>query len=144
MCHQCNYNDMLAHAGLRPTPHRMRVMEIIGNNTAPLSAKEVFTTLQRHHPIDRVTVYRILDNLLEKGLVERISGGRANFFGLAPNDHHQRHPHFYCRHCGRINCLTPESITTDVNALQRIFPGQIDSVEVRVDGICKQCLLSTG
>jgi Fur family transcriptional regulator, ferric uptake regulator len=142
MCHQCDYPRMLSQAGLRSTSHRLRVLEIIGNNTTPLSAKEIFTTVHRHQAIDQVTVYRILDNLVEKGLVERISGGRAYFFGLAPNAFHQRHPHFYCRQCGQINCLNPESITMDLHAFQRIFPGQIDNVEVRLDGICKRCLAS--
>ena len=140
MCQQCDYPEMLSQAGLRATPHRISILEIIGNNSAPISAGEIFTTLQDSQAIDRVTVYRTLDSLVEKAIVERISGGRAYFYGLAPNPFHQQHPHFYCRQCGRINCLNPESITTDVKALQRIFPGKIDNVEVRVDGICERCL----
>lgn len=127
---------------MRPTNHRMRVLEVIGSNTGPLSAKEIFATLRRSKPIDRVTVYRILDNLVEKGLVERIRGGRASFFGLAPNANHQRHPHFYCRQCGQMDCLNPQSIVMDMKQFERLFPGKIDSVEVRVDGICKNCLHS--
>jgi Fur family ferric uptake transcriptional regulator len=140
MCHQCNYPKMLSQAGLRATPHRFGVLEIIGNSNTPLSAQKIFTALQRRQAVDRVTVYRILDNLVEKELVERISGGRAYFYGLAPNAFHQRHPHFFCRRCGRINCLNPESITADLHTFQRAFGGQIDSVEIRVDGVCKQCL----
>ncbi len=140
MCEQCNYNEMLSSAGLSPTSHRIRVMEIIGNNTSPLSAQEIYDTVQRNQPINRVTVYRILDSLVQNGLVDRISGGRASFFGLAPNDHHQSHPHFYCRQCGRMNCLNPRSISMDITSFERIFPGKIDNVEIRVDGVCKNCL----
>lgn len=140
MCNQCNYRQMLSMAGLNPTAHRLRVLEVVGNNTYPLNAQEIFETLRRNDPINRVTVYRILDSLVEKGLVQRISGGRASFFGLAPNTHHQHHPHFYCRRCGQMDCLTPHSISTDMTALERIFPGQIDNVEIRVDGVCKNCL----
>lgn len=140
MCEQCNYSEMLLSAGLTPTSHRVRVMEVIGNNTSPLSAQEIYSTVQRTHAINRVTVYRILDSLVAKSLVDRISGGRASFFGLAPNDNHQPHPHFYCRQCGRMNCLNPSSISMDISSFERIFPGKINNVEVRVDGICKNCL----
>jgi Fur family ferric uptake transcriptional regulator len=118
-------------------------MEVIGSNNDPLNAQEIYTTLQRTHSINRVTVYRILDSLVENGLVERISGGRASFFGLAPNANHQRHPHFYCRQCGRMNCLSPRSISTDMTSFERIFSGIIDHIEIRVDGVCKNCLRSS-
>jgi Fur family ferric uptake transcriptional regulator len=91
--------------------------------------------------VNRVTVYRILDILVEKELLERISGGgRAFRYGMAPNANHQPHPHFYCRHCGNMECLNPESIHVDTDALQRTFPGLIQKVEIRVDGLCKSCL----
>ena len=140
MCDQCNYRQILSDAGLNPTRHRVRVLEVVGNNTCPLNAREIFDTLRRSHSINRVTVYRILDSLVDNGIIERISGGRASFFGLAPNAHHQRHPHFFCRLCGQVNCLTPQSVPVDVAPLRRVFPGIINSVEVRVDGICKNCL----
>lgn len=140
MCEQCNYRGMLSSAGLFPTSHRVRVMEVIGNNSYPLNAREIHQALQHNYAINRVTVYRILDSLVDKGLVDRISGGRAFFYGLAPNDNHQQHPHFYCRQCGRMNCLNPRSISADITAFKRIFPGKIDSIEIRVDGVCTRCL----
>ena len=142
MCDQCNYKQMLAAADLSTTAHRLRVLEVLGSNTCPLNAQDIYETLRRNEPINRVTVYRILDSLVEKGLVQRISGGRASFFGLAPNAYHQQHPHFYCRRCGQMDCLTPQSVSADITALERIFPGQIDNVEIRVDGVCKNCLKS--
>ncbi len=141
MCHRCNYLDLLKTAGIDATAHRLRILKVIGNASAPLSAPDIFKTLRRTHAINRVTVYRILDTLVSKGLVDRLSGGgRAFFYGLAPNALHERHPHFYCRRCGQMDCLNPQSISMDMQALERIFPGKIDSVEVRVDGVCKKCL----
>jgi Fur family ferric uptake transcriptional regulator len=140
MCEQCNYAKMLSSAGLNPTAHRIRILEVVGNNQCPLNAQEIYDAIQRYQPINRVTVYRILDSLVANGLVDRISGGRASFFGLAPNDRHQRHPHFYCRQCGHINCLNPNSISMDITAFEHMFPGKIDNVEIRVDGVCKKCL----
>jgi Fur family ferric uptake transcriptional regulator len=116
-------------------------MEVIGNNNSPLSAQQIYETLNRSDTINLVTVYRILDLLVEKGLVNRISGGRRSFaYGLAPNENHPSHPHFFCTSCGNMECLNPESLHVDLRSLQRTFPGLIAGVEVRVDGVCKNCL----
>ncbi|MGA6927436.1 MAG: Fur family transcriptional regulator [Desulfosarcina sp.] len=141
MCNQCNYKAMLMGAGLEATANRLNVMDAIGSNSYPLSAADIYTTLDRASSINRVTVYRILDLLVEHRLVDRIStGGRAFYYGMAPNAHHRAHPHFYCKQCGQMDCLTPDSLNVDAAALWKTFPGRIDKVEVRVDGICKNCM----
>jgi len=141
MCHLCNYTELLASAELDATANRMRVLEVIGNNSFPLSATDIFKTLERNGSINQVTVYRILDLLVEHGVVERLStGGRSSYFGLAPNAYHQPHPHFYCKSCGQMDCLNPESLPVETEPIRKTFPGRIDKVEVRVDGICKNCL----
>ena len=143
MCQNCDYRHLLGEAGLDPTLHRVQIMEAVGANTSPLTAGEIFQILDRNHSINRVTVYRILDLLVEKELLERLSGGgRVSYYGLAPNEHHASHPHFYCKNCGQLNCLRAESVHIDTETLRRTFPGAIDRVEIRVDGICRSCLKS--
>ena len=141
MCIHCNYKEMLQDADLSPTPNRLRVLEIIGSNNFPLSATDIHETLERTAPINRVTVYRILDLLVEKEIVARIAtGGRAAYYGMAPNEQHKAHPHFYCTKCGRMDCLEPETVNINFNAFQNTFPGRIDKFEIRLDGICRNCL----
>jgi len=141
MCHQCDYTNLLEESGLESTPKRLQVLEVIGDNNSPLSARQIFETLSRTYNINRVTVYRILDLLVEKGLIDRISGGRRSFvYGLAPNENHPAHPHFYCKSCGNLECLNPQSLNVDMQPMRRTFPGVIENVEVRIDGVCKNCL----
>ena len=141
MCIQCNYEKMLASVELRVTENRLRVLEVVGNNSFPLSADDIFKTLERSCSINRVTVYRILDLLVDHQIVERLStGGRAAYYGMAPNDYHLPHPHFYCKSCGQMDCLNPDSLNVDTDTLWKTFPGRIDKVEVRVDGVCKNCV----
>ena len=103
MCHHCNYAGLLEESGLGYTPNRHRVLEVVGNSNGPLSAQQIFDILSRNDNINRVTVYRILDILVEKELVDRISGGGRSFlYGLAPNENHPAHPHFYCKSCGNL------------------------------------------
>ena len=141
MCHQCDYTNLLEESGLESTPKRLQVLEVIGDNNSPLSARQIFETLSRTNNINRVTVYRILDLLVEKGLIDRISGGSRSFvYGLAPNENHPAHPHFYCKSCGNLECLNPQSLNVDMQPMRRTFPGVIENVEVRIDGVCKNCL----
>jgi Fur family ferric uptake transcriptional regulator len=103
MCGQCDYRLLLQSGGLEPTSNRLRVLEVIGSNSSPVSAQDIFATVSRTAGINRVTVYRILELLASKGLVERLSsGGRSLVYGLAPNENHPAHPHFHCRRCGEL------------------------------------------
>jgi len=141
MCYQCDYAHLLENSGLSSTPNRLKILEVIGNNNYPLNPREIIDIVSRSTDINRVTVYRILDLLVEKKIIDRISsGGRSFHYGLAPNEHHQPHPHFYCRECGSMECLNPESLHLDIKPLNRTFPGLIDNIQVCLDGICKNCL----
>ncbi len=141
MCQQCNYSQLLESASLEATANRLHVLEVIGSCNCPLSATDIYKVLERTEAINRVTVYRILDLLVEHHILERLStGGRAAYYGLAPNEHHAPHAHFYCRRCGQMDCLHPETLSVDSELFKKTFPGEIARVEIRVDGICKNCL----
>lgn len=141
MCDNCDYPEILRFAGLEATANRLHVLEAIGANSSPLTAMDIFKIVDRMQSINRVTVYRILDLLVEKKIVERLRvGTRAAYYGLAPNKNHASHPHFYCLHCGQMDCLPAESIVIDTEKLVKTFPGEIGKIEVRVDGVCKNCL----
>ena len=121
MCHRCDYEGLLEHSGLGHTVNRLRVLEIIGNRSHPLSAQEIVEELNETQEVNRVTVYRILELLVEKRLVERISAGDRSFrYGLAPNANHQPHSHFYCLECGEMECLGPDQINLDTQPLIQI------------------------
>lgn len=141
MCQYCDYESLLTSTNLESTPNRISILEVIGNNSVPLTATEIHKILKRTSSINKVTVYRILDLLVDQKLVERLdSFGRTSYFGMAPNQHHQPHPHFFCKKCGRVDCLSPDSLTVDTSPLWKTYPGEIDKVEIRVDGICQNCV----
>lgn len=141
MCFRCDYEGLLESSGLDYTQRRFRVMEIIGNSSSPLSAQEIYETLSRTEEVNRVTIYRILDLLVGKKLVERISSGDRSFrFGLAPNENHLPHHHFYCTRCGVMECLGPNSLQVHTESLVRTFPGVIDRIQVSLEGTCKTCI----
>jgi len=141
MCYRCDYEGLLKERGVSATAHRLHVLEIVGNSPCPLSADEIHETMSRSEDVNRVTIYRILDLLTERKLVERLSSGERSFrYGLAPNRNHPRHAHFYCTECGNIECLSPGALHLSMDSLGRTFPGIIKRAEVRLDGICRNCL----
>jgi Fur family transcriptional regulator, ferric uptake regulator len=141
MCHRCNYPDLIEARGVDPTPNRVRIMEVIGNSPSPMRAQEIFMTVRRTAEINRVTVYRILDLLVERGLAMRLGGGvRSLAYGIAPNENHPAHPHFHCGSCDLLQCLQPGTLRVDVGEYQRSFSGEIREVDVRLEGICSACL----
>jgi len=144
MCEECDYRQWLESAGLARTHNRLRVLRIIGSASSPVTAQELLQALDRSQPMNRVTLYRTLDLLVEHKLVDRVSAGDRSFrFGLAPNANHPPHAHFYCTRCGNMECLNPavlKHLRSDVDSLQEVFPAQIDKVEIRLDGVCKICL----
>jgi Fur family ferric uptake transcriptional regulator len=144
MCVNCDYEGLLKSSGLKCTPNRLHVLRIIGNSPSPLSAQELLATVERSRPLNRVTMYRILDSLVESKLVDRISAGDRSFrYGLAHNPNHPPHPHFYCTTCGNMVCLDPgslERIESELQAFLETFPALIERMEIRLDGTCKNCL----
>ncbi|MDM8538432.1 transcriptional repressor [Desulfobacterales bacterium HSG17] len=135
------YMDLLEKFGLGSTPNRVAVLEIVGKSSSPLTAQEVFETLNRAKEVNRVTVYRILELLVDIKLLERISGGDRSFrYGMGVNANNLEHPHFFCTKCANMECLNPGSMNYNIDEFQRTFTGKVDKVEIRIDGICKNCL----
>jgi Fur family ferric uptake transcriptional regulator len=56
--------------------------------------------------IDRVTLYRVLDWLVDSGLAHKNSDSHRVFrFSAAAAGEHATHIHFRCEHCGGVFCL---------------------------------------
>jgi len=79
-----------------------------------------------------VTVYRILSRLIETGLIETLLDGRSRRYRLCHD-----HPHFYCRGCGRRECLPPAAL--DLEPIRQLVQGQVEHVAIRLEGLCRAC-----
>lgn len=141
MCQHCDYRKLLVSCNLKATKNRLDVLKVVGNSQYPVSALDIFNTIESHHAINKVTVYRILDLLVDHGIIDRLStGGRSFYYGMAPNENHRPHPHFYCRKCGQMDCLNAESLEIELLKFKDLLPGKVENVEIRVDGICRNCM----
>ena len=86
---------------------RSIVLDILKNSYDHPTAEEVYAEAQKIHPgIGIATVYRNLNQLAEAGEINRIALGNGNdrFDG-----HLEEHYHLYCRECGRLQDLRPDT-----------------------------------
>jgi Fur family ferric uptake transcriptional regulator len=94
------FRDRLRSRGLRWTPQRRRILQILVDARGHLTGAELVARCRRVDP-DTIpsTVYRTLDVLEELGIVRHAHGpdGREEYHILPERDH----GHLYCEGCGR-------------------------------------------
>ena len=91
--------------GARATPARIRVLQTLLKAPAALTHHD-FELALGAGGLDRVTLYRVLDWLVEAGLAHKSTDARGVFrFSVAAAGEHQAHTHFRCDFCGRVFCL---------------------------------------
>ncbi len=88
----------------RMTVPRAAILEFLSNTSKHISAKEIYTSLQKTYPkIGLSTVYRTLSLLARMGIVGKLLLGdgqtRYEFKSRGKNEHHH---HLICTNCGKI------------------------------------------
>jgi Fur family transcriptional regulator, ferric uptake regulator len=126
--------------GLRATPSRLAVLELLRASDTPMSHGDVADRLASQ-TWDRATIYRNLTDLAEAGLVRRTDVGDHVWRFEAVSAEHEResHPHFVCTECGTVECM-PE-IELAVRTTRHKPPRAVKQrrVEVQVRGLCDAC-----
>ena len=139
MSDRCNFPHWLALEGLRATPVRLAVLEILGEACRALRAKEILELIRTRRLVNKVTVYRILEDFTHRGMVRKLSlEGRVNHFELAC-EHHPPHPHFQCHTCGEVQCLEPVALNRIWAELQGPVGNRADHIDIKVEGLCHKC-----
>jgi Fur family ferric uptake transcriptional regulator len=136
---RCDFRQWLSGHGLRPTTVRLAVLEILGASPRALRAQEILEALQTRRRVNKVTVYRILEDFTRREMVRRLSlEGRVCHYELAC-EHHPPHPHFQCQACREIQCLAPVPLARMWSELQGPVGNRADHIEIRVEGLCHKC-----
>lgn len=129
--------DSIRALGARVTPMRRRVLELLRSSPEMLTHQEIAGHLGADVPVDRVTLYRVLDWLVEHELAHRtIDEARVFRYAAAGGaSGHGEHPHFRCDTCGGVFCL--DTMPLAVPHLPRGF--RSSHVEVSIHGECSRC-----
>ena len=131
----------LRTAGLRRTPVRSAVLDVLAKASRPLGVPDMLGKLPRG--TDVVTVYRTLNTFTRKKLVHRIQAeDRSWRYALGTptikTDH--RHPHFVCERCQTVECLSGAQIPSGLPKSMGVKSAYaISYSEVVVHGVCPRC-----
>ncbi len=95
--------ETLKKKGLKLTPQRRLIADIIHNAEAHLTAEDIIAYVQNKMPgVNKSTIYRTLELLEESGCVFRSESGDHFIYHHAEEGHHH---HLVCRKCGKtIDC----------------------------------------
>ncbi len=124
--------------GLKATPSRISVMKVLESDHrayAHADLETIFSTM------DRVTLYRVLNDFEETGLVHKVidMDGVTRFAYCkhsCPDTHHaDEHVHFNCQVCRKMFCL--ENMPAPSFNIPKGFKAM--GQNVLVFGLCKSC-----
>lgn len=131
-----NRIESLIHTHGRVTSARILILESLLKAPHALTHAEVESSVSSSgNRFDRVTIYRVLDWLVSKGLAHKIAGEDRVWRFNAANKANHGHAHFHCSECNQVFCLT------------QLAPGSIklpkgyrlNEAKLIIEGLCPHC-----
>lgn len=145
-CERHEITEQLRRHGLRPTPARCRILELLTRRREHYSPEEMLEALREEgEPMSIATLYQNLAKLSEAGVIGRFVGpDGVSRYDVVTEPHH----HLVCRVCGRmvdvrvkgpLGDLAPEPIfAEDAGELAR---WRVKGAKVEFSGVCPDCQL---
>ncbi len=131
------YNQRLAASGVRLTPQRFMVLEVLESQPGHRTAEHVLAGVQARYPyVNKTTVYRTLELLTSLGLVAMTDTGAGRTeYELLESPHH----HLICKDCGRQIEL-PDATLNPLRALIEREHGFRPCFDhFALFGVCRDC-----
>ena len=122
----------------RNTASKTAILELITNSNVALSQIEIQKTL--NGLCDRVTIYRVLDRLVNEDSIHKIAtpDGTIKFASCNHqhdhNSHSHQHIHFNCEKCLAVTCL--ENIEPVFKVPENY---KVKEMNFTLTGICPNC-----
>ncbi|WP_296943008.1 Fur family transcriptional regulator [uncultured Massilia sp.] len=130
---------LIRATGARLTQPRIRVLSFLLAQQRALTHHDVLAALPGDK-LDAVTLYRVLEWLVEQGIAHRIEGAdhvwrfSANPAEGAHGSH--GHAHFHCTRCAAVTCMSGMPLP----ARMKLPEGFIsEEVSLLIKGTCPQC-----
>lgn len=128
---------LITNAGQRSTPARLRVLTTLLGLKGAASHHDIDAAM-RGAPIDKVTLYRVLDWLVAHALAHKISG-EDRVWRFRANDSRataHQHAHFQCTSCDKVVCLENVPVSSKVPVPSGFRTAE---AELTLRGVCDKC-----
>ncbi len=118
----------------RLTIQKKAILEYLKSTKTHPDGEEIYFKVKKKIPtISKGTVYRILNQLKEKGEIQEISLGKSHFDGDT-----NFHYHFICEKCKKIfDIFEKEKKFQKIK--NKIKVGKIKNIQILIYGECKNC-----
>jgi Fur family ferric uptake transcriptional regulator len=130
----------LTRAGLKRGGARERIIDLLADQPCALSAVEIEDSLRAQgKPTGRASIYRVLDLLVDHGLVERVAvgDGQARFERSEADGEH--HHHLVCDQCGKLVAFDDPALERAIDDLSARLGVRVEHHDVVLRGACEQC-----
>lgn len=129
--------EIFKEFGLKATPRRLAIYDLLATTAKPLDAKEIKKNLGRFYlKINKATIYRILKTLSKKNLVIAIELNEGKFrYELA--DHH--HHHLVCLRCDRIQDIDSCRVDIEKEKIKSRYLFDVQNHRLEFFGVCQNC-----
>jgi len=129
---------VIKKAGLRMTPQRMAIYQLLADSHTHPSAQMIYQSLQAEFPsLSLTTVYNTLETLVELGLVNEL--GAVGPDGIRYDADTQPHVNLACLNCHKVIDL-PSNFVSELNQEVAQNSGyQVRGSRVLYYGICPDC-----
>lgn len=137
--------QLCSQRGVRLTPLRRTVLELVWQNHKPLGAYALMAMLASEDTrrVAPPTVYRALDFLLENGLIHRVH--RLNAYIGCPDP---EHPHagnlLICKLCGVAQEVDSAPLTSAIQQVAKQSQFNSEDHTLEVIGLCNRCSAGEG
>lgn len=126
-------------SGLRLTPLRRRVLELVWGSHTPVKAYDLLATLgKERHQAAPPTVYRALDFLQDAGLVHRIASLNA-FVGCGEPGVGHAGQFLICTGCGMVAELDEAQLSQSIAASAERLGFEVRRETIEIEGLCADC-----
>lgn len=133
-----NVTSLLRTKGLRVTPGRVALLQVLTRARGPLRASELI--IRAKIPLDPVTTYRAPEQFVEMGLVRAIHVEGATRYELRDDHDHHHVTCLSCRKTQDIEVCGMDHLTAAIEEKADQF-AQITDHAFEIFGICKKCSL---
>ncbi|HOV90727.1 MAG TPA: transcriptional repressor [Syntrophorhabdaceae bacterium] len=135
------FSCTLKSLGLKVTPKRLAIMEVLAYESTYLSPEEIRSRLKnRFKNIGLPTVYRNLEDLANGGIIIKIihPDRKLYYFYCGNREHHH---HFVCILCKRVEDISFCGLEEIKKEVEISLKGHMVSHMLQVYGFCRRCLL---
>ncbi len=131
--------EQLRERGLKATPARARILELLQESHNVLTLEEIRETCGASQ-VDFATVYRTLVSFVEVGLARSVElGDGQTRYESATSDHEDHHHHhILCVRCRRIESVHLCAVEKLEKEVSRLGYREITH-RLEFSGVCKDC-----